>query len=245
MKWFSFCVAGLLTVALLGGGVGCNKGEKHTVEGKKGEKLTLKAPADTSVNQGDTTKIKVSITREKLNDPVKLEFKDLPAAVSIMENDMTIAKDATSAEFNLKAVSDAKLVDGHKVAVIASAADLKVEATFKVSVKKGSGAVAETKSVTVKTPDEVTVKQGDSAKIKVSITREKFDDDVKVKFKDLPEGVSVMESDMTIAKADKNGEFTLKAAPDAKTVDDHKVTVTAWSGTITNDATFKLSIKKK
>jgi len=241
MKRFSFCVAGLLTVALLGGGVGCNKGEKHTVEGKKGEKLTLKAPADTSVNQGDTTKIKVSITREKLNDPVKLEFKDLPAAVSIMENDMTIAKDATSAEFNLKAASDAKLVDGHKVAVIASAADLKVEANFKVSVKKG----AETKSVTVKAPEEVTVKQGDSAKIKVSITREKFDDDVKVKFKDLPQGVSVMESDMTIAKADKNGEFTLKAAPDAKTVDDHKVTVTAWSGTITNDATFKLSIKKK
>jgi hypothetical protein len=33
--------------------------------------------------------------------------------------------------------------------------------------------------------------------------------------------------------------------PDAKTVDDHKVTVTAWSGTITNEATFKLSIKKK
>jgi len=241
MKWFSFCVAGLLSVALLSSGVGCNK-DKKTVEGKEGKKLTLTAPADTSVKQGDTAKIKVSITREKFNDPVKLEFKDLPAGVSIMENDITISKDASSAEFNLKATSDAKLIDAHKVTVTASGADMKPEATFKVSVKKGSG--AETKSVTVKTPEEVTLKQGDSAKIKVSITREKFDEPVTVKFKDLPEGVSIVETDMTIAKADKSAEFTLKAASDAKTVNDHKVTVTAWHDTIMNDATFKLTVKK-
>jgi hypothetical protein len=68
MKWLSLTVTGLLTFALLGGGLGYNKGEKKTVEGEGGKKLTLRAPADTSVKQGDTTTIKVAVTRDKFND---------------------------------------------------------------------------------------------------------------------------------------------------------------------------------
>ena len=52
MKWLSFVSCSLLAAALLGGGAGC-KGEKKTAEGEGGKKLSVKAPADTSVKQGE------------------------------------------------------------------------------------------------------------------------------------------------------------------------------------------------
>src|SRR5882762_4664471 len=102
MKWFSLVTTGMLTVALLVCSTGCPSREKKTVEGEGGKKLSVKAPADTSVKQGDTATITVDITREKFNDPVELKFTGLPDGVSIMENDTTISKDATSAKLTLK-----------------------------------------------------------------------------------------------------------------------------------------------
>jgi uncharacterized membrane protein len=136
MKWFSLVVTCLLTVALLSGGVGCTKGEKKTVEGEGGKKLTLKAPGNTTVKQGDTAAISVDITREKFNDPVELKITGLPEGVSIMEDNMTISKDATSTKLTLKAAADAKPVDDHPVTVTATSGGLKQDATFKVTVKK-------------------------------------------------------------------------------------------------------------
>src|ERR1700733_8784517 len=120
MRWYLFVVTGLLTAALLGGSVGCNKGgEKKTVTGKGGEKLSVKAPADTSIKPSETAVILVEITREKFNDPVTLAVAGLPDGVVIMEDNLVISKDATSAKLTLKAAPDAKAVADQPVKVTA------------------------------------------------------------------------------------------------------------------------------
>jgi uncharacterized membrane protein len=243
MKWFSFIGTGLLTVALLSGGVGCTtKGEKKSAEGEGGKKLTVQSPADASLKPGETTTINVDITREKFNDAVALKFTGLPDGVSIMENNMTISKDANTAKLTLKADADAKPVDDHKVTVTASGGGMTPEATFKVSVKKGADTA---KRITLKAPADVSVNQGESATIAVDITREKFNDPVSLKYSGLPEGVRIMENDMTISKDASSTKLTLRADDDAKPVDNHPVTVTASAGSTTQTATFKVTVKKK
>ena len=96
----------------------------------------MKGPADTSIKQGETATITVDITRDKFNDPVGLKFTGLPDGVSVLENDLIISKDATSAKLTLKATPDARVVDDHKVTVTASGGGLTQDATFKVAVKK-------------------------------------------------------------------------------------------------------------
>jgi len=242
MKGLSFVVACLLTAALLGGGAGCNKGDKKTAEGEAGKKLSVKAPGDTSVQQGETASIHVQIIREKFNDPVELKFTGLPEGVTIMENDLTISKDAASAKLTLKAAGDAKAVDDHKVTVTASGGGMKPEATFKLSVKKGADTE---KKLTLKAPANTSVQQGETASIHVNITRDKFNDPVQLKFTGLPEGVTIMEKDLTISKDATTATLTLNAGAEAKAVDDHKVTVTASGGGMTQEATFNVSVKKK
>jgi uncharacterized membrane protein len=242
MKWFSFVTTGLLTVALLVGGPGCTNKEKKTAEGEAGKKLSVKAPADTSIKQGETATINVDITREKFNDPVELKFAGLPDGVSIMENDLTISKDVSSTKLTLKAAADAKPVDHHKVTVTASGGGMKPEATFKVTVTRGADIA---KKLTLKAPANTSVKQGETATINVDITRDKFNDPVELKFAGLPEGVSIMENDLTISKDATSAKLTLKAAADAKVVDDQNVTVTASGGGMRQDATFKVTVKKK
>jgi uncharacterized membrane protein len=243
MKWFTFVATGLLAVTLLVGGTGCPKGEKKTAEGEGGKKLSVKGPADASVKPGESTTIHVDITREKFNDPVELKFAGLPDGVSIMEHDMTISKDASTAKFTLKADTDAKPVDDHKVTVTASGGGMKPEpATFKVSVKKGADTG---KKLTLKAPADASVTQGETATITVDITRDKFNDPVSLKYSGLPDGVRIMENDMTISKDASSAKLTLKADDDAKAVDAHKVTVTASGGGMTQEATFKVTVKKK
>jgi hypothetical protein len=242
MKWFSFVVTGLLTVALLGG-VGCtNKGEKKSAEGEGGKKLSVQSPGDTSVKPGETATINVSITREKFNDPVELKFAGLPDGVSIMETDMTISKDASSAKLTLKADADAKPVSDHKVIVTARGGGMNPEASFKVTVSKGADTA---KKLTLKAPADVSVNQGETATIAVDITRDKFNDPVSLKYSGLPDGVSIMENDMTISKDASSAKLTLKADTDAKLVDNHTVTVTATGGGTTQATTFKMTVKKK
>jgi hypothetical protein len=100
------------------------------------------------------------------------------------------------------------------------------------------------KKWTVKSPADVTVTQGETVAVHVDITRDKFMDPVDVKFDGLPDGVTVPEKDWTIAKDATSAKFTLKAAADAKPVIDQKVTVKAMSGTATQEATFKVTVKK-
>jgi hypothetical protein len=242
MKRFSLVVAGLLTVALFVVVAGCKSRQSSTAEGDGGKKLTLKAPADTSIKQGETAIIAVDITREKFNDPVELKFVDMPQGVSIVESNLTLAKDVTSAKFTLKVAADAKLVEDHKVTVQATSAGMKPEATFKVTIKKGADTC---KRLTLKVPTDASVIQGETVAINVIITREMFSDAVELKFTGLPEGVTIMEKDLTLSKDNTNLKVNLKAAADAKVVEAHQVTVTASGGGMTQEAAFKMTVKKK
>jgi uncharacterized membrane protein len=239
MKCFSFVTTGLLTVALLTCGNGCGR-ETKTTEGVGGKKLTVKGPSHTSIKAGDTATINIDVTREKFNDPVELKFTGLPDGVSIMESDRTISKDVTSAKLTLKTTPDAKPIDDHPVTVTASGGGMTEDVTFKVTVKGADIA----KKLTLKAPSDTSIKTGETATINVDVTREKFNDPVGLKFTGLPDGVSVMESDLTISKDATSAKLTLKATPDAKPIDGHKVTVTATGGGMTQEATFKVTVKK-
>jgi len=50
---------------------------------------------------------------------------------------------------------------------------------------------------------------------------------------------------LTISKDATTATLTLNAGAEAKAVDDHKVTVTASGGGMTQEATFNVSVKKK
>jgi uncharacterized membrane protein len=136
MKWLACAVTGVLMVALLGGSVGCTTKPGTSSSGEGGKKLTLKGLADVSIKEGETATISVDITRDKFTDPVELKFAGLPEGVSIVEKDLTLAKDVSTLKLTLKAAADAKAVDDHKVTVSASGGGMTPEATFKVSVKK-------------------------------------------------------------------------------------------------------------
>ncbi|OWK39804.1 NHL repeat protein [Fimbriiglobus ruber] len=200
----------------------------------------MKGPSDTSIEAGDTSTINVNVTREKFNAPVELKFTDLPEGVSIMEKDLSISKDATSAKLTLKANPDAKAIDDHKVTVTASGGGMTEDVTFKVTVKGSLAA----KKLTLKAPYDTSIKQNETATINVEVAREKFNAPVELKFTDLPEGVSIMEKDLSISKDATSAKLTLKATPNAKAIDDHKVTVTASGGGMTQEATFKVTVKK-
>ena len=133
MKCFLLVLTGLLTVAMLVGGVGCNKGTPS------GKKFTLKTPPDMTIKQGEQGGVSVEITREdKFSDPVDLKITDLPDGVNVHEKDMTFLKGANSwaMAFGLKAADDAKVVEDHKVTLTASGGGTTQTATFKLTVKK-------------------------------------------------------------------------------------------------------------
>jgi hypothetical protein len=102
------------------------------------------------------------------------------------------------------------------------------------------------KKLTLTKPSDETIKQGDTASVKVHISREKFRDAVSVRFEDLPAGVEVQDKDGKIGTEDSSATFTLKAAGDAKLVENHqaKVTVTGPDG-IKATEPFKITVKSK
>jgi hypothetical protein len=89
-----------------------------------------------------------------------------------------------------------------------------------------------------------TVKQGEEAKVTIKVTKEKFDDDVTLKFKDLPDGVKVVESDTKVPKGGKEATFTLKADSKAKIEDGQKVAVTAEGGGMKAQEEFTVNVKE-
>ncbi len=238
MKWFPLATAGLLATALLA--AGCTR-ETKTTEGEGGRKLTLRGPSDTSLKPDGTAAITVDITREKFNDPVALTFSGLPDGVTVMESDRTISKDATTAKLTLKAAAGAAAVSDHKVTVTAAGGGMKEDVGFKVTVTAADNA----KKLTLSGPSDTSVRQDGTATIDIGITRDKFNAPVALTFAGLPAGVAVMEDDRAISKDATSAKLTLKAAADAPPMDDHKVTVTATGGGLTQEATFKVTVKKK
>jgi len=134
MKWLSLAVALVLSAFLITGSMGCSKGGSSPT-GPGGSKLSVKAPGNTSINQGESADVEVSITREKMSDPVTVEFTDLPKGVTV-EGEKTIGKDHDKGKFPLKAAADAPPVDNHTVKVGGKGGTLEATDSFKVTVKK-------------------------------------------------------------------------------------------------------------
>jgi uncharacterized membrane protein len=131
MKWMTIvAVAGLVF-----GLAGC--GETGKVKGPGGKELKLTAPGDTTIKQGDSKDVTVTIKRTKFDDPVDVAIADLPKGVSADADKKTVEKGASTVKFTLKADDDANPEDGHKVKVSAKAADMKEgPLEFTLNVKK-------------------------------------------------------------------------------------------------------------
>lgn len=240
MKWIlvsaAFAVLGL---------AGCNK-QEAAVSGKNGEGLTLNAPRTVTIRAGDTAPVKVSITRKQFEGPVKIDFAQLPAGVTVTESDWTIPKGVTEMTFTLKA-ADKATGQGHAVKVSASAEGMTagpVEFALNVSEGKVANATPDTKKEALKisVPKSVDIHPGETAALKVSITRTGFNNPVKVDFAQLPPGVTVVESDRTIPQGASEISFTLKAADNA-TGQGHAVKVSAsGEGMTAGPAEFTLNV---
>jgi hypothetical protein len=102
------------------------------------------------------------------------------------------------------------------------------------------------KKLTLTKPSDQSIKQGDTDSVKVSISRSNFRDPVTVRFDNLPAGVEIQDKDKKIATEDTSATFTLKAAADAKLVENHEATVTVQGpdGMSTTEK-FKITVKAK
>ena len=136
MKWLSAIASFSVMVMLTVSSSGCKKGETKTGEGPEGKKLTLTTPSPTSIKQGESETVTVKIAREKFTDPVEIKFSNLPDKVSVVEKDLTIAKDKDEGKFTLKAEGEAPVVDGKEATVTATGGGATTDAKFKVSVTK-------------------------------------------------------------------------------------------------------------
>jgi len=132
MKWLSLVVMCGLVVGL----VGCGQ-SSTTVQGSGDKKLTLSAPKSVTVETGGKAELKLTVKREKFDDPVTIEITDLPKGVTVQETDLKFDKGTTEKTFTLKAADDAAGEEGHKARVSASGGGMKAgpeEVT--VNVKK-------------------------------------------------------------------------------------------------------------
>jgi hypothetical protein len=133
MKWLTLVAIVGLAVGL----VGCS-GESGKVKGTGGKELKVTTPGDTTIKQGESKDVTVTIKRTKFDDPVTVELSDLPKGVTADESKKTIEKEKDSVKFTLKAADDATPEKGAKVKVTAKGADLTVgplEFTLNVAKK--------------------------------------------------------------------------------------------------------------
>lgn len=85
----------------------------------------------------------------------------------------------------------------------------------------------EARQLTVTSPGEQGVARNGTEKFTIRIDRDNFDGVIEVEIKNLPAGVSVVTPQMTIPAGKDSLEVTIKAAPDAAVVNDHKVQIVA------------------
>ncbi len=238
---------------------GCNRGtpggpgttepesKKHFYDvGHPDNTFSLSVPSNlplmtTSLKQGGTTKVKISINRGKnFDQDVTLKFEGLPTGVTIDKSNSQIAHDKTEADLTLTAADDAALgtfevkVLGHP----ATGGDAKN--SFKINVDK-----EETFTLSVPT-FSTSVKQGETKAVSIGINRDKsFDQDVTLKFADLPKGVTLDPVSPVIKHGDTEAKLKLTSVDDAP-LGDFTIKVTGHP-TKGADAShdFKISVDKK
>ena len=102
----------------------------------KGKALSVTGPGDTSIKQGGTAEVTVSIKQTGFTDPVKLTF-DLPKGVKTKEKDIVFPKDETKIKVTLVADDDAELTDKGAASVTAEGGGKKPDpAKFTIKITK-------------------------------------------------------------------------------------------------------------
>jgi hypothetical protein len=136
MRKLSVLVAVVLMVTS-----GCNKASME-VQGEGGKALGLTvSPKAIGLTQGQKAQVTVQVKRTNFDDPVKLDFSQLPKGVTIVEDTRTIDKGSTQATFTLKAEEKAPAESGHVAKVAAEAAGMKAgPLEIKVNVLEKPGA---------------------------------------------------------------------------------------------------------
>ena len=115
-------------------GYGCRE---STVHGADGSTIKVTKPADQTVRQGEAEQLSVTVTRNKVADPITLRITNLPAGVRVVENDKRLPSDQVTATFTLQADPTAALVSNHAAMVTAEGpGGLSASATFQVTVKE-------------------------------------------------------------------------------------------------------------
>lgn len=120
-----------VTALLVGGLSSCSQKEAL---GAGNTKLQMTAPADHSVERGNTNSIAIKVDRHGFEGPVDIAFSGLPQGVTVPAGGSIPAGDS-SRDFVLAATPEATLVKGHLVTVVASSRDMRVTQVFKLSVE--------------------------------------------------------------------------------------------------------------
>jgi len=93
-------------------------------------------------------------------------------------------------------------------------------------------------------PSDLTIKQGTEERIHVSVKRGEYTGPIKVRFVDLPAGVdSEGVPPYWIEKGADKADVTLKAAKDAKPINDKEVKVKWKAGDDEGECRFKVTVK--
>jgi hypothetical protein len=104
----------------------------------------------------------------------------------------------------------------------------------------------EARKLTVTSPGDQTVTVNNTDKFTVRIDRDHFTGPVNVQLQDLPAGVSVVNTDMTIPDGKDSLEVTIKADASAKPVDKHHVKLMARAKDVPETSVmFDVSVKAK
>ncbi len=96
---------------------GCSK--SASVDGARGDTLTLVKPAAVTLERGGMSKAAIKIQRKDLTGDVAIRFTHLPKGVDVVESDNRIVGDEGS--YTLRAGDDADLVENHSAEVTATA----------------------------------------------------------------------------------------------------------------------------
>ncbi|MEO6595180.1 MAG: hypothetical protein ABIP94_10550 [Planctomycetota bacterium] len=104
--------------------------------GAKGTRLGITKPADQTMSQGESNKVKVSIDRTGFAEPVEVTFSNLPQGVSVDAN--TIPAGDSSRDFVLVASPTAAVTTKQIITVSAKGAGISQSQTFQLTVKARS-----------------------------------------------------------------------------------------------------------
>jgi len=130
MKHTSLVAAAAL-LALLGANSGCAK--ESAASGAVGTRLALTQPGNQHMAQGESNRIAITIERTGFADPVKVNFSNLPAGVSVADD--TIPAGESKKDFVLLASPTAAVVEKQIVTVTAAGRGIKTPQTFELTVK--------------------------------------------------------------------------------------------------------------